>query len=178
MTHANDGQLILPVSCQDHIQGTEMAAITLVKYGDYQCSECSRAYQIVRQLQDELGDRLRVVFRHFPQSNLHLNAQHAAEAAEAAAVQGKFWEMHHCLFEHQHALSNGYLFEYAMAIGLDSDQFLIDMTSDAHVERVQRDYESGVQSGVISTPTFFINGFCYRGSWDRTALLAELLARC
>jgi protein-disulfide isomerase len=154
-------RLILPVSCHDHCQGETAANITLVQYGDYQCPGCGTADHIIPLIQQILGDQIRFVFRHFPQPNLHPEAYHAAEAAEAAASQGKFWEMHHHLFAHQSYLADSNLVEYAIALYLDVNQFLAEMAGDSHVARVQTDIESGIQSGVIKTPTFFINGLKY-----------------
>src|SRR5687767_15951877 len=105
--------LSLPVTVDDHSQGDANAAVTLVEYGDYECPHCGRAYPIVKELQRRLGPQLRFVFRNFPLSQVHPHAQHAAEAAEAAAVDGRFWEMHDALFEHQDALGDRHLIEYA-----------------------------------------------------------------
>jgi protein-disulfide isomerase len=154
----NLNRLTQPMSSQDHCQGSSTATITLVQYGDYQCPTCQSAHGIISSIQAQMGDRLRFVFRHFPQSQIHPEAYHAAEAAEAAAAQNKFWEMHACLFKHPSQLADSNLVEYAIAIDLDVDQFLQDMSTDRHVARVQANLESGLNNGVISTPTFFING--------------------
>src|SRR5262245_29151112 len=106
MSHDGHVGLTLPVGNRDHIQGGEDALVTLVEYGDYECPYCGRAYPIVKRLQEELGSRLRFVFRNFPLGESHPHAQHAAEAAEAAATQGRFWQMHDLLFEHQGALED------------------------------------------------------------------------
>jgi protein-disulfide isomerase len=177
MTDANPHRrLILPAGSRDHVQGLDTAPFTLVEYGDYQCPACQEAHRIVQALQQQLGARLRFVFRHFPQAAIHPEAPHAAEAAEAAGAQGKFWQMHNTLFENQQNLGNGFLMEYAMTIGLQINRFLAEMTEDVHVKRVQEDYSSGVRSGVISTPTFFINNMRYDGKWDEAALLAAILS--
>jgi protein-disulfide isomerase len=115
-------------------------------------------------LLDRMGDQICLVFRHFPQRDVHPHAQHAAEAAEAAANQGKFWPMHHHLYARQQALGNGYLVEYAVDLGLDIPQFLREVTGDRFVSRVQADIDSGRASGVVDTPTFFINGRRYTGT--------------
>lgn len=178
MTDANSNRsLTPPVGSQDHIQGASTAPFTLVEYGDYQCPACREAHHVVQTLQQQLGDRLRFVFRHFPQEEIHPDALHAAEATEAAGTQGKFWEMHNILLENQQQLRNGFLVEYAMAIGLFMSQFLAEMTEDVHVERVRADYSSGVHCGVICTPTFFINNERYDGDWDTATLLTEILSR-
>ncbi|GAB4151799.1 MAG: DsbA family protein [Cyanobacteria bacterium J069] len=145
----------------DHCQGSPTAKFTLIEYGDYQCPFCRVANDIIPSIQQQLGEQLRFVFRHFPQPHLHPEAHHAAEAAEAAASQNKFWDMHTYLLQHQSQLSDSYLVEYAIALYLDVDRFLAEMASDCHVARIQTDVDSGVQSGVVKTPTFFINGFKY-----------------
>ncbi len=167
-------QLTPSVSNSDHIQGNSTATITLVEYGDYQCPACKVAHKIIRSLQQQLGDQIRFVFRHFPQSHIHPEAFHAAEAAEAAAAQNKFWEMHNHLLENQLQLADGYLLEYAIAFSLDINQFLHEMSSDCHVPRVQADLESGIQSQVTRTPTFFINGVKYNDEQGVEALIEEI----
>ena len=151
-----------PVSEQDHAQGPAAADITLVEYGDYNSARCAAVQPWVKALQGQMGARLRFVFRHFPETGLH---PHAAEAAEAAGRQGRFWEMHDTLFAHYLALGNGFLVEYASDLGLNTRQFLQDMTQDVSLDRVLRDRVSGVQSGVLETPTFFVNGLRQHGSW-------------
>ncbi|MGG6263026.1 DsbA family protein [Leptolyngbya sp. AN03gr2] len=167
--------LMLPVSDRDHCQGDPTAKITLVQYGDYQCPSCQVAGQIILSIQQQLGEQIRFVFRHFPQVNLHPQAHHAAEAAEAAASQNKFWEMHHHLLHHQSQLADGDLVQYAIALYLDVNQFLAEMTSDYHIARVQADIESGLQSGVIKTPTFFINGLKYSDQQCLETLLETVI---
>ena len=151
-----------PISEQDHAQGPVEADITLVAYGDYNSARCAAAQPWVKALQGRMGTRLRYVFRHFPATGLH---PHAAEAAEAAGRQGRFWEMHDTLFAHYLALGNGFLVEYASDLGLNTRRFLKDMTQDVSLERVCRDRASGVESGVLETPTFFVNGIHQYGSW-------------
>lgn len=168
--------LTQPIHRQDHLWGPPNAAVTLVQYGDYQCPHCGAIYPLVLELLEQMGERLCFVFRHFPQSDVHPEAQHAAEAAEAAANQGKFWPMHHRLFTRQHALGNGYLVDYAVDLGLDVPQFLREVTGDHHVSRVEADLASGRASGVVGTPTFFINGQRYRGAVTQSAL-CEAVAR-
>src|SRR2546430_12426040 len=115
--------LTLPVSKRDHIEGPADAAVTLVEYGDYECPHCGRAYPIIKDIQRRMGRRLRFVYRNFPLRESHPHAQQAAEAAEAAGAQGKFWEMHDRLFERQFALDGEYLIEYAGDLGLDVARF-------------------------------------------------------
>jgi protein-disulfide isomerase len=168
--------LALPVGARDHAQGPASAPVTLVEYGDYECPHCGRAYPIVKAVQKRLGQRLRFVFRNFPLSEIHPNATHAAEAAEAAGEQGKFWEMHDALFENQDALDPADLIAHSARIGIDSDKLADELKSHAHVARVQEDFMSGVRSGVNGTPTFFLNGKRYDGPWDYQDLLAALEA--
>ncbi|WP_347277416.1 thioredoxin domain-containing protein [Pseudanabaena sp. FACHB-2040] len=170
--------LALPVSSRDHSQGLETAAVTLVEYGDYQCPHCAEAHQIVRSLQQQLQGQIQFVFRHFPCPDLHPQAQQAAEAVEAAAGQGQFWQMHHCLFTQQHALEAADLVEYAAVIGLDAMQFLRDLADRVYADRVQQDTASGIASGVNHTPTFFINRTRYDGSWDKVTLMSVLRQHC
>src|SRR5262249_33664327 len=136
--------LTLPVSERDHIQGNPKAKVTLVEYGDYQCPDCLQAYPIMIDIQEHVGDKMRLVFRNFPLTTIHPNAQHAAEAAEAASAQGKFWEMHDYLFEHQGHLDDAHLLRYAAAIGLDVPRFTRDLESHSFAARVREDFQSGV----------------------------------
>ena len=169
-----EARLDVPVGARDHVEGPATAPVTLVEYGDYECPHCGRAYPILKQIQRELGDRLRFVFRNFPLTRIHLHAQHAAEAAESAASQGKFWIMHDRIFERQFALEDENLIEYARELGLDVERFRAELTSHAHRKRVRDDFMSGVRSGVNGTPTFFVNGVRYDASWDHDPLLAAL----
>jgi len=167
-------KLTPPVGPHDHAQGSPEARITLVEYGDYECPHCGAAYPIVKRIQEELGDDLRFVFRNFPLSETHPHALRAAQAAEAAALQGRFWEMHDTLFENQQRLGEVQLHRYAGAIGLDVQRFVLDLDSEAVAARVRSDFLSGVRGGVNGTPTFFVNGARYDRSWDHDALLASL----
>lgn len=171
-----EARLVLPVGERDHAAGRADAPVTLVEYGDYQCPYCGQAYPIVKEAQQRLGDRLRFVFRNFPISTAHPHAQHAAEAAEVAGGQGKFWEMHDALYEHQDALDDDNLLRLAEQVGLDTEAFDQAMIAHAMADRVHEDFMSGVRSGVNGTPTFFINGFRYDESWDVESLVAALEA--
>jgi protein-disulfide isomerase len=164
----NDDTAVLhaPVTERDHAQGPATAAVTLVEYGDYECPHCRRAYPIVKELQRRFGPQLRFVFRNFPLREIHSHAEHAAEAAEAAGSQGLFWEMHDALFEHQDALDDGHLIQYAVELGADGRQVREELTSHTHAARVRGDFLTGVRSGVNGTPTFFINGIRHDYSWD------------
>jgi protein-disulfide isomerase len=170
-------KLSAPVNAdEDHVLGPANAPVTLVEYGDFECPFCGRSYPAVRRIRGELGDRLRFVFRHYPRPE-HPHARHAAQAAEAASGQGRFWEMHDQLFEHQDALTDGDLAQYAAAIGLDVERFRRDLTSRVNVDRVQRDIQSGSHSDVHGTPTFFINGTKHEGSDTFDDLLSAIQQR-
>jgi protein-disulfide isomerase len=168
-------ELTLPVSDErDHIQGPADAPVTLLEYGDYECPYCGAAYPIVKQVQEQMGDRLRFVFRNFPISTSHPHAEQAAEAAEAAAAQGRFWEMHDHLYEHQRHLEAGDLRTYAEELALDVERFDRELAEHAHAARVRDDFMSGVRSGVNGTPTFYINGNRHDEPYDLDSLLAAL----
>jgi protein-disulfide isomerase len=171
------GKLTPPVADSDHALGPAAAPVTLVEYGDYECPYCGKAYPIVKRIQERLGDRLRFVFRNFPLSELHPNAKSAAEMAEAAAHQGKFWEMHDALFENQRALNPTNLQRYARELDLDRDALNEALQSGKPGARVSTDFRNGVRSGVNGTPTFFINGERFDGNWsDEEELMAALVA--
>ena len=168
-------ELLVPVDpARDHIQGSADAAVTLVEYGDYECPYCGAAYPIVKQVQERMGDSLRFVFRNFPITTSHPHAEHAAEAAEEAGVQGRFWEMHDYLYEHQAHLTDPDLHRYAEAVGLDVERFDSDLEQHVNEPRVREDFMSGVRSGVNGTPTFYINGVRHDGAYDAETLLAAL----
>ena len=163
-----------PVSDRDHIQGNPNATVELVEYGDYQCPHCGAAYPIIKAIQKAMGDKLKFVFRNFPLAESHPNATNAAIATEAAAAQGKFWEMHDAVFEHQRDLSDAALVKLAKQIGLDVERFENDFDRTATQDKVETDFESGVRSGVNGTPAFFVNGKKYNDSWDEDTLLEYL----
>jgi protein-disulfide isomerase len=168
-------QLTSPVDAErDHIQGSADASVTLVEYGDYECPYCGAAYPIIKEVQSRLGDRLRFVFRNFPITTSHPHAEQAAEAAEAAAAQGTFWEMHDLLYENQRHLEQGDLHRYAEQLGLDGRAFQEDLAQHVYAERVREDFMSGVRSGVNGTPTFYINGARHDGSYELETLVAVL----
>ena len=171
----SEGELTPAVTKADHVAGPADAPVTLVEYGDYECPHCGRAYLVVKAIQQELGSQLRFVFRNFPLAEAHPHARLAAQAAEAAAAQGKFWEMHDMIFEHQDALEGEDLLGYAKSLGLDVAKFARDLEAKENVKRVRDDFRSGVRSGVNGTPTFFVNGIRYDGSWaDKPAFVAVL----
>jgi protein-disulfide isomerase len=173
----NSATLTQHVSARDHAEGPADAPVTLVEYGDYQCPYCGAAYPVVKRLQKTLGKKLRFVFRNFPVTQAHPYALIAAEAAEAAALQGKFWEMHDLLYERQASLKPDIIPTWAKKIGLDLDKFGNDIKQGGVVEkRIKEDRQSGIRSGVNGTPTFYINGTRYDGSSDYDSLLAALEA--
>jgi Na+/H+ antiporter NhaA len=160
---------------RDHIRGPLEAPVTVVEYGDFECPYCGRAEPVVRELLRDFGD-VRYVWRHLPLSDVHPHAQFAAEAAEAAADQGAFWEMHDLLLAHQDALEPGDLIAYAEQLGLDVDRFTDDVWRQAGTARVAEDVDSADLSGVSGTPTFFINGRRHYGAYDIAALSAAVRA--
>ena len=169
-------RLAVPVSERDHSQGPATAAITLVQYGDYECPYTRQSTTIVRAIQQQLGDQLRFVYRNFPLTEIHPDALQAALAAEAVATQGKLWEMHDYIFHHQHTLEDSDLAQFAVAVGLDLQQYARALAEQRSLARIGEDVEGGERSGVQGTPTFFINEVLYRGSWEQDALLAALQA--
>jgi protein-disulfide isomerase len=165
-----------PISAHDHAEGPADAAVTLVEYGDFECSHCGQAYPIVKEIQERLRGRLRFVFRNFPLTQSHPHALHAAEAAEAAGAQGKFWKMHDTLFENQRRLDDQHLSKYAQTVGLDAVRFASEMDAHKYLKRVEDHFNGGVDSGVHGTPTFFINGLRHDASFDLDTLLAACLS--
>jgi len=162
-----------PLNAQDHVQGRHDAPIQLVEYGDYECPFCGRAHLIVKAVR-AMADDLVFAFRNFPLSQVHPHALRAAHAAEAAGLQDRFWPMHDLLFENQQFLEDEHLFRYAGLIGCNLDQFAEDIDSDEVAEKVRSDFLSGARSGVNGTPTFFIDGERYEGSWEPEVLLSVL----
>lgn len=170
-----ESRLTQPVGSADHVAGPGDAPVTLVEYGDYECPYCGMAYPIVKGAQRALRPQLRFVFRNFPLVESHPHARQAAQAAEAAAAQGKFWAMHDALFEHQSALEQADLTRYARTLGLDADRIMKELQAGTFEKRVRDDFRSGVRSGVNATPTFFVNGERYDGSWtDEEAFVRAL----
>src|SRR5882757_3590282 len=153
--------LSVAVGKSDHAQGPENAPLTLVEYGDYQCPYCADVHSMIQSIAKTMGANLRFVFRHMPLNEMHPYAQYAAEAAEAAGAQGRFWEMHHAIYDHQSDLGSDLVHTLALALGLD-------------IPRVKRDFMGAMRSGVSATPTFFINGERYEGNLEQRALLTAL----
>jgi protein-disulfide isomerase len=162
------------VTGRDHALGPRDAPVTLLEYGDFECPHCGQAYPVVLQALERLGSRLRFVFRHYPISVSHAHAQLAAEAAEAAGAQGRFWDMHGRLFEHQDQLDRASLSEHARALGLDVERFDRELDGAVYRDRVLEDVASGEESGVQWTPTFFVNGVRYGYGADLAGLMAHL----
>lgn len=174
MTYAPP-RLTLPVGERDHYEGRPGAPLVLVEYGDYQCPYCGAAYPIVKRIQKELESSLRFVFRNFPITNWHPQAEWAAETAEAAAAQGKFWEIHDFLYENQRSMGNEAFFAtYETKLKLDSARIAREVAKGTYSSRIEEDYMSGVRSGVNGTPTFFINGVRYDGAPDFGPMVSTL----
>ena len=163
--------LTVPVSTGDHPLGPAQAPVTLVEYGDFECPHCLAAYPVIRGLLESLAGRVRFVFRHYPITVSHDHAQKAAEAAEAASEQGKFWEMHDLLFGHQDALDNDSLVGFARELNLDVERFQRELAGSVYADRVYEDLVSGQNSGVHWTPTFFVNGARYGSARDLDGLV-------
>ncbi|HVZ85795.1 MAG TPA: thioredoxin domain-containing protein [Polyangia bacterium] len=162
------------VDGKDWTKGPADAPVTLLEYGDFECPFCGQAFWELKRLEQAVGDRVRFVFRHFPLARAHPHARLAAEAAEAAGAQGRFWEMHDTLFSNQSALELSDLLAYADDIGLDRRRFTRDLQEHRFSPKVRRDFMEGVRSGVNGTPTIFIDGQRWDGPFTATALLAAI----
>ena len=167
--------LAAAVGARDHVRGSADAPVTLVEYADFECPFCGRWFPELQRVLQDLGPRVRFVFRHFPISEQHPHAESAAEVAEAAAAQGKFWEMHDLLFPRQAALDAGHLLAYVRELGLDAVRVERELEREVYRARVRDDIESGLQSGVSGTPMFFINGRRHEEPGDARTLQAALL---
>jgi protein-disulfide isomerase len=167
-------RLVRPLDERDHVLGNPAATVTLVEYGDYECPFCRAAHGAVKALRRIAGDELLFAYRHFPLSQIHPHAFLAAEAAEAAGAQGRFWEMHDLLFENQDRLDPPDLLLYAESLDLDLERFASDLERRTHEPKVRQDFLSGVRSGVNGTPTFFVNGIRHNGGYDLPSLLAAI----
>jgi protein-disulfide isomerase len=165
---------LLPLRDDDHMRGGQNPEITLVEFGDYECPACGEAYYVIRRIESEMRDRLRFVFRHFPYARLHPHAELAAQAAESADAQRRFWEMHDLLFENQQALEFDDLVARAERLQLDVERFREDLKSERFLERVRSDFKAGVQNGVFSTPGIFINGIRHNDGADYETLMGAI----
>ncbi len=169
-------RLAAPVSSKDHVRGSPLAKVTLVGYGDFTCPDCAKSYRAVKKIQAEMGSRLRYVFRSFPQVPFDKESEGAAEAAESAGAQEKFWEIHDRMFENQGASNHLRLAKHASAAGLDARQFRRDMRGHVHLARVRIVREGGVRSGVVAVPTFFINSLEHESAFGLATLLPAVQA--
>jgi protein-disulfide isomerase len=168
------GTLRVPVTQHDHIKGPMNAPATLVEYGDYECPGCGAAHPIVNLVLEHFGSRLRFVFRHFPLTQVHPNAEPAAESAEFAGEYGLFWEMHDGIYENQDRLSPPLLFALARALGLSEKELSDALVSEKYAAKIKSDFLSGVRSGVNGTPSFFINGHQHQGSFALNDLVLAI----
>lgn len=150
-------QLKPTVNTNDHAQGNLSAELVIVEFGDYQCPYCGAAYPVIKKLMKAYGSQIKFVFRNFPLSEIHPYARMAALAAEAAALQGKFWEMHDAIYEQQSSLNEAFLLSLAEQLHLNIDAFKQDLSSEKLDDKVDEDFESGMRSGVNGTPTFYVN---------------------
>jgi protein-disulfide isomerase len=171
-----DERLSPPLEDIDHTRGERGAELELVMFGDFQCPFCLGAQSIIRRVRERLGDRLVFVFRHLPIPERHPLAPMAAQASEAAAAQGRFWEYHDELFKAQPKLSRETMLAVGRDLGLDVERLAAEIDSEAHTERIARDLDSAKRSGATGTPTFFANGEHHFGSYDAASLIAALEA--
>lgn len=168
--------LVPPVEPIDHVVGRSDAAVTLLEYGDYECPFCARAHLVVNEVLEAMASMTRFAFRQFPLTHIHPHALVAAQAAEAAGAQGRFWEMHDMLFENQDALSLETILRCASALDLDVERIVDDLRNGVHLRKVKRDFESGTRSGANGTPTFFINDSRLQTAWDPEHLVRAIQA--
>jgi formate-nitrite transporter family protein len=163
------------VDDRDHASGSQTAPVTLLEYGNFECIHCGHAYPVVKEIRRLLGDELQFVFRNFPTVRTHPHAIRAAEAAESAAAQGKFWEMHDELFSHQQALEDHDLSRYAKRIGLDVERFARDMAENSFLKKIEAEYQIALfDEHVTGTPTLYINEVRYTGATDVDSLLPAI----
>ena len=165
---------IPPLRERDRISGSSTTALVLMEYGDYQCPQSGKAHSTIGKLRQQLGDRFCFVFRHFPQPEIYPQSMKAAETAEAAGSQGKFWEMHSLLFENQSALEDSNLVEYAVCLDLDIPRMLKELSEHTHRDRISEDIDSGIEHQVQQTPTFFI-GIRHEGTQNLELMLIKIL---
>ncbi len=167
-------KLQVKVTAEDHALGEDSAGVTLLEYGDFQCPHCAMAHVIVKKIERHYGARLKFVYRNFPLTEIHELAEPAAEAAEFAGSEGKYWEMHDAIYEHQRSLSLAMLVETAERLGLDGERAEAVIEEKRFGERIQRDVDEALRGGVHATPTFFINGEQYEGAWKFDELVAAI----
>jgi protein-disulfide isomerase len=169
-------QLAVRVTDRDHSLGPSHAPVTLVEYGDFECGHCARAHPIIHGIRRYMGDDLRLVYRHFPLTAAHPYAVRAAEVAEAAGAQGKFWQMLDALFGTQRALDDEELLRHAARIGIDARRVSRELIAHVFAGEVRDDLRGGIRSGVYGTPTFFINATRYDGDWSVAAEFIQVLS--
>jgi protein-disulfide isomerase len=157
MSNTNNPRLTVPVNESDHILGPQDARVTVVKYGDFECPDCAKSHHVIEKMTRELQEDVRLVYRHFPLVNVHPHALRAAEAAEAAAAQGKFWEMHNLLFTNPNELRDKDLRKHAMEIRLDLDRFDDEMARGVHAQKILKNRDLSITQGITGTPTIFVN---------------------
>ncbi|MBS0366116.1 MAG: thioredoxin domain-containing protein [Proteobacteria bacterium] len=175
--HPAGTDLAQPVAATDHILGPEHAPVVLVEYGDYQCPTCKQAAPTVKLLLEHFTNRVRFVYRHFPLEQAHPFALSAAEAAECAGEQGRFWQMHDLLFEHQDRLMPKHLRSYAERIGLDLARYVAEMDDHVYLQRIREHQEGGRRSHVRGTPGFYVNGRIFDVSFGLRGLFDAVSAR-
>jgi len=171
-----DAILTPPLEESDHLRGELGRPLELAMFGDFQCPFCLGAQSVLRRVHERLGDRLVFAFRHLPIPERHPLAPLAAEASEAAAAQGRFWEYHDALFAAQPKLSRETMLEVGRDLGLDADRMAAEMDSGAHRERIERDLDSAERSGATGTPSFYLNGARHYGAYDASSLVEALEA--
>ncbi len=166
----DDTSDMVKLTPEDHVQGSGGSRVTLLEYGDYQCPHCGMAAPVVKRLQRHFGDDLRYAWRHFPLTEIHPMAEEAAETAEWAGANGRFWEMHDLLLANQQDLSTDLLLALGDEIGLDDQDLAEALQQGAFAESVAADVEGGEEAGVHGTPTFFVNGVKHEAGWDFESL--------
>jgi protein-disulfide isomerase len=171
------GTLRVPVTEHDHILGPANALVTLVEYGDYQCPYCGAAYPLVNQVLQYFGPKLRYVFRHFPLTQVHPEAEAAAESAEFAGAHGRFWEMHDGLYQNQDRLGTPLFFELAKTLGLPEAELRVSIATEKYAPKIKSDFLGGVRSGVNGTPSFFVNGRQHEGAFEFADLVSAIESR-
>ena len=176
MSSSSKLTLAIPVRDRDHVLGPASATVTVVNYGDYECPDCQRRHRQIQKIVEELEHAVRFVYRHFPLVKVHPNALRAAEAAEAAAAQGKFWQMHRLLYLHPDKLSDRDIRRYAKEIGLDLEKFDSEMAASTYAPQVLKDYYESINYGISGTPTTFVNGELYAMSGVELLAVVRTLA--
>ncbi len=166
--------LAIPINKDDHVLGPDDAPVSMVEYGDFECPHCGAMHPVLKNVLQRMATRLRFAYRHMPLTQVHPNAELAAEASEAAGAQGKFWQMHDAIFEHQSQLSAVLIPVLAERLGLDMKRVVEDLGARRYRDKVRADFMGAVRSGAAGTPTFFINGERYEGVYDEDALVAAL----